>query len=380
MRTTSREGRRTRSALVAACSALVLSFSLAACGASDQGAQGSGTLHLDEATSKHLDEIEKRPTQISVTEPVGAVIPKGKRVAAAICSYPSCKNMAVALRAGAQALGWEFIEVPTDLSPQGTKTSWQQMLRKKPDAIINLSQPRKYFEPELAEAKKAGIAVVNSITADTEGGDGIDFVAYGPSKIRQVGTDMADWIARDSDGKAHALVVNMPQADLLNVIAKSFDARFKTSCEGCKVERLDVSPTDIGNELNTKVVSFLRAHPDVNYVMAGYQDMIQGLPSALRAAGKGNVKVMANGGLQPDAAAYLREGKPMVAFYAYAGTQATWHSLDWLARHFAGADTAPAEKAAATVWLARPKTTPDQGAPNLVADYESQFKKLWSVG
>lgn len=345
---------------------------------SDGGQEQSWTMPADAAD--RLDELSSRPEQILVTEPVGEPIPQDIRLAAGICPAPSCQNMGNAIKRAVEALGWTFIEVPAELTPEGTKNSWEQMLRQDPDAIINLSQPRAYFEAELKRAVEKDIPVVSILVADSEAGNGVDYVVYGPSELEMVGSELAQWVVNDGNGKGKALVVNIPQIPLLDGIAQAFTKEYESFCDECEAIALDVPFTSLGNDLTTRVVGALRANPDVTHVMAGYQDMVQGLPAALRAAGLDEVRVVANGGLEPDVAAYLQEGKPMVGFYAYAGTQATWRGIDWLARHFAGASTEPAENAGAEAWFVLPEATPDGGAPNLVENFESQFKQLWGVG
>ena len=95
---------------------------------------------------------------------------------------------------------------------------------------------------------------------------------------------MAAWAVSSANGKANTLYVDLPSYVILAPIIKVFD---RTTSSGA---RAAVWPHRGANHLDWQhrsdsIVSYLRAHPDVNRVALSYDGIGAGLPAALKAAG-----------------------------------------------------------------------------------------------
>ena len=135
--------------------------------------------------------------------------------------------------------------------------------------------------------------------------------------------------------------------------------------------------TSLGKDAPDRIVSYLRSHPQVNYVVLSVSNALgAGLPAALRAAGLADkVKLVGQSGdtqtfqdLQAD------NIKSVVPFDYYA---VDYLMLDALARHFAGA---PVQQANPPLWIVTPENMPAQATKGLfpvVESYRDEFKKIW---
>lgn len=363
----------------------------AACGDDDDAGTANGG-STDGATGENRnvggDDSElaaliegqtERPTKITLTEPIGKPVPKGKRIVGFVCQLPACQQLAGQASDAAKALGWEYVQIPIGFTPDEITTAWEHALREDPDGILTLSTDRAFFQSGLDQAKSRGIPVVNMLV-DKGPGDGVSVVLYGPDFMQRVGKEMADWVAYDSGGDASTVLVYPAQIGILAMQADAFEAEYKQVCPDCKLSRLEVPASSIGGDLTDRITGHLRANRDINYAWVGYGDMLRGLPAAMNAAGIKNVKVFSNGGdLAADASEYLRAGEHVQMFYFYAGTEVMWLGMDWFARHFAGVPTTPTEEAPGGVWIVTPETAPEGGTPHLVEDFASQYKELWGV-
>jgi ribose transport system substrate-binding protein len=326
-----------------------------------------------------IDGYLERPTEIPVVEPIGEAVPEGQRIAGFVCPLPACQELAGTASEAAEALGWEYIEIPSGFSPEEITTAWEQALREEPDAILTLSTNRAFFQSQLDEAEAAGIPVLTMLV-DEDPSSGIDGVIYGPDFMERIGTEMADWVAVDSGGDADTVLIYPAQIGILLQQADAFAAEYETVCPDCALDRLEVPATSIGSDLPDRITGYLRAHPDVDYAWVGYGDMLLGLPAAMSAAGIEGVSVFSNGGsLAADAAEYLRAGDHVQMFYFYAGTEVMWRAMDWFARTFAGVPTDATIDGPESPWIVTPDSSPEGGTPYLVEDYAEQYQTLWGV-
>ncbi len=185
---------------------------------------------------------------------------------------------------------------------------------------------------------------------------------------------LAAEVVADSKGKADTLFVNIPAFTILAPLGKAFQQYYNQWCAGCSYASIDVALTQLANAPNL-IVSYLRSHPSVKYVVLSVSDALgTGLPGALTAAGLTSVKVLGQGG-DPTSFQYLANGQFLaLAPFDYYGVD--YQMLDALARHFAGV---PVQMTPPPRWLLIKSNLPanhTQPFP-LVATNQSQFLKLW---
>ena len=150
--------------------------------------------------------------------------------------------------------------------------------------------------PALADAKKAGIPVIMVNTQDP----GPMRKDYPPAVVGMAthsfswpGRAEADFITVDSKGKAKILF--MSTNDLPHITGpekQAFLNETKRVCPDCKVEVMNV-PSSQWSQLTTKTASYIRAHPDVQYIVPDFDGMvIFALPGVHSAHAQDKVKIV----------------------------------------------------------------------------------------
>jgi ribose transport system substrate-binding protein len=270
--------------VTAAVAALVSLTVIASGTASTQSATASGL-----AQAKKVLAASNPPSKIPVSFKSKKAFPKNKRIAYVHCGQPSCTNIVNSIKAGIKGLGlkWTLTVIPTTGSAESVKNGWDTLVRNKPSAVFTSGFPRSAYESELQQLKKANVPVFSMFTLDKPG-NGLTLSSGGKSDVTTIGTQQAAWIAVKTNGKSHALYVNLPTFEILLPIAAQFKKDFPKFCPKCKVDSMDLPVSSIGSDASARIVSYLRAHTDINYVALGVDSIGIGLPAALKAAGLAN--------------------------------------------------------------------------------------------
>jgi ribose transport system substrate-binding protein len=359
--------------------ALGAALAIAACGSSDNGSSGtaassggSSNAAVSEARSVLADGA-KRPSDITVTKPIGKPIPTGKRLVFISCGSSQCQLQGTIIQKAAGHLGWTSQTIATDGSPTQIQDAFTTALRTGADGVILNAATRDAIAKPLAQAKAKGVAYVGCCSTD-QVGDGYLYNTSTPEQNARIGKYLAAAIVADAKGKANTLYVDIPAFTILGALGESFKKDYQSYCPGCGFAKLDVPLPRLADSPNI-IVSYLRSHPDVDYLALSVTDALAtGLPAALKAAGLTKVKIVGQGG-DPTAFQALAQGQilALVPFDYYA---VDYQMVDALARHFAGV---PIEHTAPPLWLMTKDNLPSEYTKlfPIVPDYESKFLKLW---
>jgi ribose transport system substrate-binding protein len=359
--------------------ALLITTGCGSSSSNDSSASASGNssgsvpagVALAESTVK---KASKRPNSIGITQPIGKPVPAGKKLAFISCGVEACNVQGKIIAQGAKDLGWSASTIATDGSPEKLQGAFDTALRNGADAVILNAVNRAAVAKQIEQAKQKGVAFVTCCSVESMG-NGILYNTSTADQNSEIGTDLAAQVVADSKGKANTLYVNISAFEILANLGKSFQKSYKSYCPGCSDASIDIPLTSLGKDAPDRIVSYLRSHPKVNYVVLSVSDALgTGLPAALQAAGLGGkVKIVGQGG-GTQIFQYISGGQmqSIVPFDYYA---IDYMMLDALARHFAGA---PVQKTAPPRWLMT-----KQGLPStsdlfpVVANYRDQFLKLW---
>jgi ABC-type sugar transport system, periplasmic component len=227
-------------------------------------------------------------------------------------------------------------------------------------------------------------------TSDTPAGaqNGLYGVAQNGAGDLKTGALMADWIIANSGGHANVVYVDIPLYPSLVGQGQGAQSEISKLCPSCTFATLPVSVTQLGaGQVPAAIVSYLQAHPSINYLYLSFQDLDAGVAGALRTAGlTSKVKIVGT------------EGQATQLHEIVSGQEAMWSILpepyvmwevvDWMARLSVGALT-PASLAATDEGVAFIADTPAAATAQLTenggnwagpTNYEAQFKQLWHVG
>ncbi len=359
---------------------LVLGLALVAatgCGSNSGGsaAQSGGGASVAEAQTL-TKQATTRPTSIGLTKPIGKPVPTGKKVVFISCGVEACEIQGNIIKQGAADLGWTAETIGTDGSPEQLQNAFKTALRQGADGVIINAVNRASVAKQIEQAKKQGVAFVTSASVD-EPGDGILANVADVQNSGNIGEHLAARIVADSNGKANTLYVNISAFQILKALGDQLSSSYKKYCPDCKYDALDIPVTSLGKDAPDRIVSYLRSHPQVNYVVLSVSNALgAGLPAALRAAGLADkVKIVGQSGDSQTFQDLQAKNINSVAAYDYYTVD--YLMLDALARHFAGVPPQPANP---PLWLVTPENMPAEATKGLfpvVPTYRDEFKKLW---
>lgn len=346
-----------------------------ASGGDDPAAQDSVATASQEWVAPYLE----RPTSIGIDEHLTGGIPAAKTVYYLQCAVPACQETADTIRDSMEAIGWKLTTVDAGMAPEDMKAAFAQAIADKPDAVIISGINHSQYPDELGQLKKLGIPVMNMTTADPPS-DEVLAVFFGVPEFEATGERLGHYAMSQTGQNTHAVSFMISAFSNTEIVAKTFTETITDNCDSCTADVVDVPLTSLGTDLVPQVVTYLQAHPDVNWVNLGYADMIIGMPDALKAAGiPTDVKFVSIG---PSEVAFdaLRNGDYLVALDSPSTYDITWRFADVLMRHFDGESIEPSIAHTYPQWIVTKDNIPvTEGTFPLVEDYTTQFMSIWGL-
>ena len=216
--------------------------------------------------------------------PIPKPAPKGLSIAYITCGLPTCTTISNSVKSAAQTLGWKFTALGSQPTPEAIKAAWGQAVRLHPDAVFASGFPSSVFAPELAQLKKMGVGVFNCCAPDKVG-NGITFLAVTPTDETVQGHYIAALAAKFAKGTPNVLFVNLPEFATIQTQYPDFVSALEEYAPGAKQVKINIPNSAIGTTSAGTIVSYLRSHPDINYVALSQDALSAGLPAAMKAAG-----------------------------------------------------------------------------------------------
>jgi ribose transport system substrate-binding protein len=351
---------------------LPLAFVAASCG-SDKASTASGGV------------VTSAPTKIGPTIKLKAK-PEKKKVAWLECELPSCTAITPGFKDTTAALGWDLDVIPVGSFTPGQ--AFQQALDNGADFVAITGTPAASMKEQIDAAAAKGVGFGSCYDTTVPDEKNHILIQCGDSTgVAANGALISNWIIKDSGGKAHTLIVNIPDFPVLVSEADGAKEAYKANCAGCKVDELNVTIDQlIAAEIPAAVVSAVQKDKTINYLHFAFGDLPGGVLEALTAAGldkqvkltgvDASTAVGFAGIVSGTHAAWTVNPKP------YAG----WLMVDAFARMSVGMENTE-ERANAklpTFVVADKKTAEevvaagDNGWPG-PKGMEDQFKTLWGV-
>jgi ABC-type sugar transport system substrate-binding protein len=277
---------------------------------------------------------------------------------------------------GAKLLGWSVKQVGTDGSPEKVQNAFQAAIRDGANAVIVNAADKDALAGPISAAKAKGVEVVTCCSLAQQGKD-VLFNTGTPEQNAPIGKMLAGKVVADSGGKADSLYVNVSAFAILAAVGETFEQEYKRLCADCGFGKIDIPLTSLGKDAPDRIVSYLRSHPKVNYIVLSESGSLgPGLPAALQAAGLADkVKIVGQGGNQQ---VYQDVGAGKIAAVTPSSLYGYDYSmLDALARKWAGV---PVEQTTPEFWLMTKANMPSSingPAFPIVQDYKNQWAKLW---
>lgn len=363
--------RRSRSFLAGILAVALLS----ACGA-EAGSGGSTPAPSDDPiVARVAPDVAKAasvPANIGYDVPLSAPLPPGKRLAVTNCGIGACVTYAQAVVDAGRAIGFDVTEVNEGTSVSTITAAWNQIVRLAPDVVVVSGSSYDVVSSQKQALIDQGIPIVWA-TQPQAPLKGITFTD-GAAADTVTADLQGKYILSKTGSRSNVLSVNVPQYASTVTISEKLRQAVAAICSTCPVATLDLDVGDLGNGANvTKIVGYLRSHPDVNFV-AGSGALVRGLSDGLQRAGLDGVQIVVWSANEGDLAA-IKAGRP-VAAVAFPAVEIGWKLVDIAARTVLGDSTEPAT----SVVIPRPLITRENllqepYVPTLMADY----KRMWKI-
>ncbi|MFC5676014.1 sugar ABC transporter substrate-binding protein [Aeromicrobium endophyticum] len=292
-----------------------------------------------------------------------------------------CVRQGAAAKEAVLKLGWTPEVVDGRLDP----TVWNRVVKQAVDSgvdgIIDVASDPNLMGDAMAAVKAKNVPFV-MLAQTPKDGDVEGVTSWISPDAAKGGRDMAEWITKDSGGKAHVLLLDLPDYADIMVRNDTIAKQLAKDCKDCVVRRSTVSSQTVGTSLAPLVTSQLQQHADVDYVWSpddSVADFVaQGIQQANRTA---DVKLMATSGTTPSSVGRLKAGTQAADLLTpdnYVG----WLGADTLARIIDGQEVqklwiVPQRLFTAANIDEAPKDMQKNGW-NTEFSYKPEFEKLWS--
>ncbi|MET0928470.1 MAG: substrate-binding domain-containing protein [Aeromicrobium sp.] len=369
--------------LLVGIAAAVLGAGLSACGAGENGSEGSGSdASVDvSAAAKGVEAVVNPPTSISQDVPLAGAIPEDKTVVFANSGLPATGLIAGGVKEAVEAIGWTYDSVSYDqTNPASLQGALQSALTKGADAVIIAGNPPATFgKKTIAAFEKAGVPIVVGSVCPVEAGGAITAGSLGCEQEDAAGRALADWFISDSAGKGKALFQNVPAIPSLLAFVEAFEDEVDKKCSSCSVKVVKTTLEQVGqNQIVPTVVNTLRSDTSINYLFFDNAQWSKGIGPALEAAGLEDKVKIGGRSMDEGALGALQKGTQS-AWTATAYNVGGYGNVDALLRLMTKSEGAENVEVL-PFQIVTPETTSGLSAPyRFPADALDQYLKLWEA-
>jgi ribose transport system substrate-binding protein len=351
------------------------------------GAASSGSVTPATAT-KVVAPYIATPSSVGVSAAL-AKLPKGKTADCLETTLASVITICQAFQQAATLLGMNVTIVHAGTTAADFTNAWTQILQSPPTVVVGDSFPTSTYQAQLNQYRShGGIYIANALGNPGVSGvpAGVSFMVATNQQFYNIGVLQASFLISQSKGKANPIFYYTKTYPVLNSEQQGF-ASVWNKCKTCSAAQYEtVAGTEIGTTLPARMVSDLQRRPSTNWIVAGYGELLTGVPQALQAAGLNNkVQLTFQAGDAEDIT-QLKSGAIQYGLPQPLGWVG-YVLADAAARLSTGQKTAKTANtfAATPVQFLNPKrmnaSTTDSfgqwaGPPN----YAAQFQKLWGIG
>jgi ribose transport system substrate-binding protein len=327
--------RHVKSLAVAAAAVTALA-GLAACGSSSGGGAAGKSGSTDAAVVTAAKAALAKNTAIPTFTPGKSIDVSGlKGKTIAVIAHDQTSDELVAIAEGVQQAGQaagvkvEVFNGAKDVSK--IQQYFTQAIQEKVGAIVVDGIDPKVITGSLTAAQTAKIPVIAAEDSEPDSsatgqGAGTGFTANAEPPNDELGKLIADKAIADSGGKVTAAILTFD-----NPVGKSAQKGITDElkkCGACKVvQTVSIEPGDWPTKVSPQVQSLVRAHPDLNYVLATADTMgIFATTGVKIAMGTGKVHVLAVDGSADAPLGLVKDGS---IFGADPGSSPAW--IGWTA-------------------------------------------------
>lgn len=321
------------------------------------------------------------PTSLPVTTPISKPIPSGLKVVFLSSGVSQALLYLKGVQAAAAVLGWTVENQHYDqTNPASFTSALQSAIAEKPAAIIMNSVVREQYAAQIPSAVAAKIVLIPSVT-NVPAEPGVYPAVLTKVESTYAAHALADALVADAkqhNKTAHVLQITVPAfATVLGVEDQGVKEEMAAKCPSCTQSLININLPDVFNgKYVQQVVSYLQAHPDINYIVSDSGQLETGLGPALSQAG---LNSLTRYGFSPSNVQIKElQGGQSGAWAVQPYQEGGWQMIDVIARALVG-DPTNVWDDEHLVYLLNSSNAKDvdPNDPEFPANYPDQFKKLW---
>ncbi len=185
----------------------------------------------------------------------------------------------------ARKIGINYIDYPNQQQESQWVQGMDQAVSQKVNAIDLLAGiPPESLNPQIAQAKAAGIPVLDTNERDKSQAVDPSVTAYTFAPFKLSGELMGAWAVKQTKGKAHVLIVTS-NADISSAAVQAgITQEVHATCPSCTIQTTNVNPTSWATHLQSTVEGELAGNPNINYILPVFDSMALFITPAIQAA------------------------------------------------------------------------------------------------
>ncbi|TNC26868.1 sugar ABC transporter substrate-binding protein [Amycolatopsis alkalitolerans] len=372
--------------------AAVLALVLSACTTTDSssgGDSGGAGLPADQLAQLQslVDKASEVPTFVAPGPAFDISKAKGKRifVIPTASQLPVCDQIGKDMVTLANKVGMSGTYFQNSGGPSGWIPGMQQAISQHYDAIVLICgiDPN-LIKPQVQAATAAGIAVIDSGLGDTEDGAKSD-----PLVTAQTNIPNAESIRRSIDvailehkgNPFDVFEITSNEVPAGVVMDKALREELGKYCPDCKVKSVNIAVPDWATKVQSAVSSAILADPKIKAVVPIFDGEVPPASAAVKASGRGDVKLYGCYGGTPEYIAQMGGGIPMDSNVGPTHLWRAYATMDQTLRVLSGAGAVPADKDQDPSRLWTTKNYQEAAAVNggFGTEFPSGYEKLWGL-
>jgi ABC-type sugar transport system substrate-binding protein len=350
-------------------------------GGSGEESSGGSDAEIKEEAAALTAKAETPPPKVPEAElPLkNKNIPTGKTVAFLGCGAEQCEEYFGPIQEGAEALGWSAKLYQGSVEPNKIVKYFEEIVASKPDVFIACCVAPSIAGKYLNELKDEGTISVMCCT-QPEGTEGLTKLLSVPEDKLIAGENAANFMLAEKGEELHVLYVNSEDFEVSKQYAEGLKGQVEKLCSSCTVDEIQAAVEDIGKPaISTAVVSYLRSHPEINYVSTLFSPLLIGVPAAMKAAGlEIPITSTASGAIALEDVKTGKEGwKAVQNFGIEWGLQGLNIAVRTMMKEPLGEETLTPEVLVTEKNAA--KVSPGSGNQPVIPDALQQYEEIWGV-
>jgi len=197
----------------------------------------------------------------------------------------------------AEMVGFELRDWETQMDPQGWIQGINTAVAEGFDLIdMQGGLPPEFLEPQIGEARAAGLKVTATHNWDATTQEVPDFMdGAANTDYVTVGNIIAAWAMVKTGGKVNALVLGPDEITPTAPLRDAIIGYLTENCPDCTTKYINVPVNDWATQGQPAVQNALLADPGINYVLPVYDSMSSFIVPAIQIAGSSAKVVSYNG-------------------------------------------------------------------------------------